>query len=57
MDCLSCWNLVKGLFQNFRFVYGIVFVSAFVKLRKSTANIVMSVCPYGKIGLPKDGFL
>ena len=34
---------MKCIFWKFRFVHGIVFLSAFAKLRKSTASIIMSV--------------
>jgi hypothetical protein len=32
------------------------FLGAFAKLRKATISVVMSVCPHGTTGLPRDGF-
>jgi len=38
------------------FEAGTAFLGTFQKLRKTTINFIMSVCPHGTSQLPMDGF-
>jgi hypothetical protein len=51
--CVLCGSEKKQLLFPYT---TLTFLGAFAKLRKATISFVMSVCSYGIIGLPLDGF-